>query len=54
MNGQLLLELASNPRVKINGLVPKSTEKQRAHAKKLGIELVDANGVPGVVHMHRK
>ena len=47
VNGQLLLELTSNPRVKISGLVPKSTEKQRAHAKNLGIELVDAKDVPG-------
>ena len=47
VNGQLLRELASNPRVKVSGLVPKSTEKQREHAQKLGIELVDAKDLPG-------
>ena len=47
VNGQLILELASSPRVKVSGLVPKSTEKQQAHAKKLGIELFDAKDVPG-------
>lgn len=47
MNGQLLLELASNSRVKVSGLVPKSTEKQRTHAERLGIELVDAKDLPG-------
>jgi len=47
VNGELLLELARNSRVKVSGLVPKGTEKQRAHAKSLGIELVDAKDVPG-------
>ena len=47
VNGQLLLELASNARVKVSGLVPKSTQQQREDAKKLGIELVDAKDLPG-------
>lgn len=48
VNGQLLRELANNPRVRVSGLVPKSNEKQRAHAKKLGIELVDTKDIPGL------
>ena len=47
VNGQLLLELASNPRVKVTGFVPKNTQQQRDDAQKLGIELVDAKDLPG-------
>lgn len=46
VNGQLLLEFASNSRVKVSGFVPKSTQQQREDAKKLGIELVDAKELP--------
>lgn len=45
VNGQLLLELASNPKVKVTGFVPKNTQQQRDAAQKLGIELVDAKDV---------
>lgn len=48
VNGKLLLELAGNPRVKVSGLVPRSTDKQRTHARSLGIELFDAKDVPAV------
>ncbi|KAJ7360235.1 hypothetical protein OS493_016863 [Desmophyllum pertusum] len=47
VNGQFLVELASNSRVKVSGFVPKSTQQQREDAKKLGIELVDAKEIPG-------
>ena len=43
VNGQLVIELAKNPRVKVSGLVPNSTQEQKEQAKKLNIELVDAN-----------
>ena len=42
VNGQLVIELAKNPRVKVSGLVPNSTQEQKEQAKKLNIELVDA------------
>ena len=42
VNGQLVIELAKNPRVKVSGLVPNSTQVQKEQAKKLNIELVDA------------
>jgi len=42
VNGQLVVELAKNPRVKVSGLVPNSTQEQKEQAKKLNIELVDA------------
>lgn len=45
VNGQLLLELTSNPKVKVTGFVPKNTQQQRDAAQKLGIELVDAKDV---------
>ena len=47
VNGQLILELAANPRVKLSGLLPKGiTEKQNKDAKKLGIELFEAKDIP--------
>ena len=47
VNGQLILELATNPRVKLCGLLPKGiTEKQKEDAKKLGIELFEAKDIP--------
>lgn len=46
VNGQLLLAFASNSRVKVSGLVPKSTQQQREDAKKLSVELVDAKELP--------
>ena len=39
---QLAIELAKNPRVKVNGLVPRSTQEQKNQATKSNIELVDA------------
>ena len=42
VNGQLVIELAKNPRVKVSGLVPNSTPAQKEQAKKLNIELVDS------------
>lgn len=42
VNGQLVIELAKDPRVKVSGLVPNSTQEQKEQAKKLNIELVDA------------
>ena len=42
VNGQLVIELAKNPRVKVSGLVPNSTQEQKEQAKKLNIELVEA------------
>ncbi|KAJ7360234.1 hypothetical protein OS493_016862 [Desmophyllum pertusum] len=42
VNDQLVIELAKNPRVKVSGLVPSSTQEQKEQAKKLNIELVDA------------
>ena len=42
VNGQLVIELAKNPRVKVSGLVPNSTQEQKEQAKKLNIQLVDA------------
>ena len=39
---QLAIELAKNPRVKVNGLVPRSTQEQKGQATKSNIELVDA------------
>lgn len=47
VNGQLLLELASNPKVKVTGFVPQNTQQQRDAAQKLGIELVDAKDISG-------
>ena len=38
----LAIELAKNPRVKVCGLVPRSTQEQRDQATKSNIELVDA------------
>ena len=42
VNGQLVIELAKDPRVKVSGLVPNSTQEQKEQAKKLNIQLVDA------------
>lgn len=47
VNGQLVIELAKNPRVKVSGLVPNSTPEQKELAKKLNIELVDAKKLIG-------
>ena len=47
VNGQLLIELAQDPRVKLIGFVPKYTPQQKEHAKSLNIELVDAKDLPG-------
>lgn len=47
VNGQLVIELAKNPRVKVSGLVPNSTQEQKELAKKLNIELVDAKKLIG-------
>ena len=46
-NEQLTIELAKNPRVKVYGLVPRSTQEQRYQAKKSNIELVDAKEMIG-------
>ena len=46
-NDQLAIELAKNPRVKVYGLVPRSTQEQRRKAKKSNIELVDAKTMIG-------
>lgn len=45
VNGQLVIEFAKNPRVKVSGLVPNSTQEQKEQAKKLNIELVDAKRI---------
>ena len=47
VNEQFLLELAQNPQVKVTGFVPKHTPKQKDHARKLNIELVDAKDITG-------
>ena len=46
-NDQLAIELAKNPRVKVYGLVPRSTQEQRRKAKKSNIELVDSKKMIG-------
>ena len=46
-NDQLAIELAKNPRVKVYGLVPRSTQEQKRKAKKSSIELVDAKKMIG-------
>ena len=47
VNEQFLLELAQNPQVRVTGFVPKHTPKQKDHARKLNIELVDAKDMTG-------
>lgn len=47
VNGQLVIELAKNPKVKVTGLVPSSTQEQKEQAKRLNIELVDAKKLTG-------
>ncbi|KAJ7360237.1 hypothetical protein OS493_016865 [Desmophyllum pertusum] len=47
VNGQLLIQLAQDTRVKLIGFVPKSTPQQKEHAGSLKIELVDAKDIPG-------
>ncbi|XP_078349634.1 uncharacterized protein LOC144634522 isoform X2 [Oculina patagonica] len=47
VNGQLIIELAKDPRVKISGLVPSSPQEQKEQAKELNIELVDAKKLIG-------
>ena len=47
VNGQLETELAHNERVRVTGFVPKNTEEQREHARRLNIELFDAKVLPG-------
>ncbi|KAL9989477.1 hypothetical protein ACROYT_G004035 [Oculina patagonica] len=47
VNGQLLIELAQDTRVKLFGFVPKYTPQQKEHARNLNIELVDAKDLPG-------
>ena len=42
VNEQLVQELALNNRITLTGFVPRSTEEQRKHAKKLHFQLVDA------------
>ena len=46
-NDQLVTELAKNPRVKVYGLVPSSTQEQRDQAKRSNIELVNAKKLIG-------
>lgn len=46
-NDQLAIELAKNARVKVYGLVPRSTQEQRRKAEKSKIELVDAKTMIG-------
>ena len=47
VNEQFLLELAQNLQVRVTGFVPKHTPKQKDHARKLNIELVDAKDITG-------
>ncbi|KAL9989479.1 hypothetical protein ACROYT_G004037 [Oculina patagonica] len=47
VNGQLIIELAKDPRVKVSGLVPSSPQEQKEQAKELNIELVDAKKLIG-------
>lgn len=47
VNNQLLIELANNPKVKVTGLVPSSTQEQKEQAKKLNVELVDGKELDG-------
>ena len=47
-NGQLVIQLAKKPQIKVYGLVPKSTQEQRDQAKRSNIELVNAKQVIGV------
>lgn len=48
MNGQLLIELAQDTRVKVTGFVPRHTARQKDHARSLNIELVDAKDLLGI------
>ena len=41
-NGQLVIQLAKKPQIKVYGLVPKSTQEQKDEAKRSNIELVNA------------
>ena len=50
VNNQLLIELANNPKVKVTGLVPSSTQEQKEQAKKLNVELVDGQELVGFSH----
>ena len=47
-NGQLVIQLAKKPQIKVYGLVSKSTQEQRDQAKRSNIELVNAKQVIGV------
>lgn len=47
VNNQLLIELANNPKVKVTGLVPSSTQEQKEQAKKLNVALVDGKELDG-------
>ena len=47
-NGQLVIQLAKKPQIKVYGLVPKSTQEQKDQAKRSNIELVNAKQVIGV------
>jgi len=42
VNGQLVIELGRNTRLKVTGFVPKNNYQQREHARSLNVELVDA------------
>ena len=46
-NGELEKELAHNERIKLSGFVPKHTEKHKALASELNIELFDAKFISG-------
>ena len=47
-NGQLVIQLAKKPQIKVYGLVSKSTQEQRDQAKRSNIELVNAKQVIGI------
>ena len=47
-NGQLVIQLAKKPQIKVYGLVPKSTQEQKDQAKRSNIELVNAKQAIGV------
>ena len=51
VNNQLLIELAKNSKVKVTGLVPRSTQEQKEQAKKLNVELVDGQELDGFSSM---
>ena len=47
VNGQLVIELRRNDRLRVTGFVPKNTQQQRKHARSLNIQLVGSKDHDG-------